>query len=261
MKTVFLTGCTSGLGLALATRFTARGDRVLLHGRDESRLGLVAATLRAAGGRVTEVVADITEPDSVAALCESVGELADSLDLVVNNAAVGGGRDPGRREVNARGTELRMAGNYLAPYQISRRLASLLARDGRIVNVASVGQAPLDLDDLDFTRAYEGVTAYCRSKLALIMDTIELSAQGVHVNAVHPAHLMPTTMVRDSGFVPQATMEDGVLPVLRVALDTALSTVTGRYFDRFDLAEPHRQAHDPAVRRALANWAESRVGW
>lgn len=259
-KTVLVTGCTSGLGLGLATYFAHRGDRVLVHGRDAGRLGLLADTLRAAGGDVESVVGDITEPASVAALCESVGALTDRLDLIINNAAVGGGTDPRRREVNSAGTERRLAGNYLAPYQINRRLLPLLAPQGRIVNVASIGQLPIDLDDLGFTRDYDGVEAYCRSKLALIMDTIDLGGQGVHANVLHPAHLMPTRMVRDSGFVPEATMDDGLLPVLRLALDSALADVKGAYFDRFDRAEPHPQARDEQVRKTLSAWAAEQVG-
>ncbi|MDN5852281.1 MAG: SDR family NAD(P)-dependent oxidoreductase [Actinomycetia bacterium] len=261
-KTALITGATSGLGRTLARHLAVAGFDLVVHGRDEQRLHSVAREIAALGGWVRTVRADITEPEQVAAMAREVTDLAATLDVVVNNAAVGGGVDPTVREVNSGGHELRMVGNYLGPYQLNRALAPTVAAapQGRIINVASIGQAPIDVDDIGFTRDYDGIQAYCRSKLALIMDTIDLAEElqhsGTTVNAVHPAHLMATTMVRDSGFVPVATVEDGALPVLRLALDTELATTTGRYFDRFDIAEPHPQARDAGVRASLAALAE-----
>ncbi|KNX38877.1 SDR family NAD(P)-dependent oxidoreductase [Luteipulveratus halotolerans] len=254
MKKTVVTGSTSGLGTALVRDLAVRGHRLLLHGRDEARLATVATEAGRHGAQVTTFAADLTDPAAVDDLCRRALDATDTLDLVINNAAVGGGADPSRRETNAYGTELRMAANVVAPHLIARRLAPALAPGGRIVQVGSMGQSALDVADLGFEQGYDGVEAYCRSKLALVMDTIDLAATGVWANVVHPAHLMPTTMVRDSGFTPAATIDDGALPVLRAALDTELADVTGRYFHRFDEREAHQQAYDPAVRLALQTW-------
>lgn len=260
-RTALITGATSGLGRALAHHFAAAGFELVVHGRDPRRLEALASTLVARGVTVQTVRADITEPLEVAAMAEQVLSIRGSLDVLVNNAAVGGGTNPALREVNSGGHELRMVGNYLAPYQLNRALTPLLraAPQGRIVNVASIGQAPIDLADIGFDHGYDGVEAYCRSKLALVMDTIDLAAEldgsGVTVNAVHPANLMRTAMVRDSGFTPETGIEDGLLPVLRLALDTSLASTSGGYFDRFELAEPHPQARDANVRAGLGRLA------
>ena len=256
MMTTFLTGATSGLGARLALDLATRRHRLVLHGRDESRLAEISERARAAGGTVTTVLADISDPVQVAQLCDRICAQHTPLDLIINNAAAGGGREPSKRETNVHGTELRMACNVLAPHLITRRLASAMAPGGRVVQVGSLGQAPLDVDDLEFTREYDGLNAYCRSKLALIMDAMEFAANGTWVNVVHPADRMPTTMVRDSGFVPATTVDDGALPVLRVALDTELVDTTGRYFHRFDLRDPHPQAQDESVRAGLRSWIE-----
>lgn len=260
-RTAMITGATAGLGRSLARQLAVAGFELVVHGRDTHKLETLAAEIQTIGRPVRTVRADITEPGEIAEMAGRVQRTADRLDVLVNNAAVGGGVDPTRREENSHGHELRLAGNYLAPYLLNRSLVPLLAATpgARIINVASIGQAPIDLSDLGFTRGYHGVEAYCRSKLALIMDTIDLAAElessDVTVNSVHPAHLMETRMVRDSGLTPVTTADDGMLPVLRLALDSAVAPTTGRYFDRLDVAEPHAQSADAAVRAAVSAWA------
>jgi NAD(P)-dependent dehydrogenase (short-subunit alcohol dehydrogenase family) len=147
----------------------------------------------------------------------------------------------------------------VTPHLIARSLAPALSASGRIVQVGSMGQAALDLDDLNFERGYDGVEAYCRSKLALIMSTIELADRGVPVNVVHPAHEMPTRMVREMGLPVASTLDDGALAVLRVALDSELAGVRGGYFHRFHQAAPHEQALDAGARARVVAWLDEKA--
>src|SRR5207237_3806779 len=111
---------------------------------------------------------------------------------LVNNAGIGtsvpGGGD---RQESADGLELRFAVNYLAGYLLTRVLLPLLrgSAPARIVNVSSLGQSPIDFDDVLLTRRYSGVQAYCQSKLAQVMMTIDLAAElagsAATVNALH----------------------------------------------------------------------------
>jgi NAD(P)-dependent dehydrogenase (short-subunit alcohol dehydrogenase family) len=91
--------------------------------------------------------------------------------------------------VRADGLELRFAVNYLAGYHLTRRL--LPAITGRIVNMSSIGQFPIDFDDPMLEHDYSGINPYRQSKLAQIMFTIDLAAEltstGVTVNGLHPA--------------------------------------------------------------------------
>lgn len=259
MPLALLSGATGGLGARLAVDLSTRGWSLLLPARDPARLAPLLQDLRSLGApRPLVVTADLAEPDDVRSVCERA--VTEGVQLVIGNAGLGGGTDPSERETNSRGTEARMAVNAVAPHLTARLLAPHLPADGRIVQVGSMGQAPLDLDDLDQARGtYDGVTAYLRSKLALVMSTIELGAAGIPVNVVHPAHLMPTTMVLESGFTPASTIDDGALPVLRAALDSTLSDVRGVYLDRFTIAEPHPQAADPAARRAVVDWLDAQA--
>ncbi|MEU3591969.1 SDR family NAD(P)-dependent oxidoreductase, partial [Streptomyces filamentosus] len=201
--------------------------------------------------------ADLADLDRVADLAARIADAEPRLDALVHNAVVGAGPRPLEREVSAQGHELRLAVNHLAPYALTRGLLPLLTASApaRVVNVASLGQEPVDLDDPGFEKGYEGLRAYCRSKLALVTATFalaeELAGSGVTVNALHPAHLMDTEGVRAYGLTPLVGVEEGVRPTVRLVVDPGLAGVTGRYFDRFTDARAHERAYDPEARRRL----------
>ena len=77
------------------------------------------------------------------------------------------------------GHELRFAVNYLAAFLLTRLLLPLIERSApaRIVNVTSAGQAPIDFDDVMLERNYNGIQAYCQSKLAQVMLTFDLAEE------------------------------------------------------------------------------------
>ncbi|MVU83559.1 SDR family NAD(P)-dependent oxidoreductase [Nocardia sp. ET3-3] len=257
-RVVLITGSTDGLGRYLATTLGAAGARVIVHGRDRDRAAEVAAEIVAAGGPEPWVItADLSQLAEVDRLADEVVARTPRLDVLVNNAGIGFGSPGAPRELTPDGIELRWAVNYLAAYRLGRRLLPLLvaAAPARIVNVASLGQLDLDFDDLNLDRGYDGVTAYRRSKLAMIMSTIDLAAElsgtGVTVNALHPATFMATTMVTESGVAPASTVAEGGEATLRLIADPALSGTTGEFFNGRSLSRPLPQAEDPQARRRL----------
>ena len=132
-----------------------------------------------------------------------------------------------------------------------------------MVNVASVGQAPIDFDDIMFVRAYNGVTAYRKSKLAMIAWTFHLAemltGSGITANALHPASLMPTKMVLETGWQTMSSVEEGLKATLRLVVDPALETVTGKYFDGLRLARANPQAFDKRVQKRLVALSQELV--
>ncbi|MDQ1012836.1 NAD(P)-dependent dehydrogenase (short-subunit alcohol dehydrogenase family) [Streptomyces sp. V4I23] len=267
-RTVLITGATQGLGRGIALHLAAQGHTVLLHGRDRARLDAVVAEIRATvpDAPVRTYLADLSDLDQVRAMAAGVREREPRLDALVNNAVAGGGSDPLRREVSRQGHELRFTVNHLAPYALTRDLLPLLTASApaRVVNVASIGQEAVDFDDVMLEHGYEGLRAYCRSKLAMIMATFELAAElagtAVTVNALHPAHLMDTEGVRAYGLTPVTGVEEGVRPTVRLITDPALQSTTGRYFDQFTDARAHEQAYDGAARRRLMELTRALVG-
>jgi len=254
MSTVLVTGATGGLGAALARDLAGRGWTVIVHGRDAERAHRLAGEL---GPPATAVVADLAALADVRALAAEVKGATPALDVLVNNAGVGFGPPGGGRELSRDGHELRFAVNYLAPVLLTRELLPLLkaGAPARVVNVGSVGQAPLDLDDLPFDDAYDGTEAYRRAKLALAAWTFDLAAEveddGITANVLHPASLMPTAMVAEARSGTIDSVDDGLRATRRLVLDPALAGTTGRYFDRESPARARPEAYDPTFRARL----------
>ncbi|GLY77505.1 SDR family NAD(P)-dependent oxidoreductase [Actinoallomurus iriomotensis] len=263
-RTILITGATDGLGRALAGRLASRGATVLLHGRDQSRLDTVADEIRDTHGvrRPLTLRADLAELDQVRRLAGEVREATGRLDVLVGNAGIGSGLPEGRERSTSRdGYELRFAVNYLAGFLLTLELLPLLRRSApaRIVNVASLGQHPIDFDDLMIERGYSGGRAYGQSKLAQIMSGFELAdrlpAEEVTVNSLHPATYMPTKMVLEEIGHSADSLETGVAATDRLVSDESLATTTGRFFDRTREARADAQAYDPAARARL--WRRS----
>ncbi|MFD5596880.1 SDR family NAD(P)-dependent oxidoreductase [Streptomyces griseorubiginosus] len=255
MSTILITGATSGLGRYVAFELVRAGHVVLAHGRDRGRTESLVAELRLEG-EAEGFVADLASLAEVRDLGARVAETRPGLDVLINNAGVGAGSPGSGRELSVDGHELRLAVDYLAPVALTRALLPTLTANApaRIVNVGSVGQEPLDLDDPEFTRGYAGFAAYCRAKFALAAHTFalaeELKGTGVSVNVLHPATFMDTAMVREGGMAPWSTVADGAPGVLALATK---DSGTGGYFDGTSPARAHERTYDREVQQGLSS--------
>lgn len=254
-RVALVTGSTDGLGREVALRLAALGAHVIVHGRNEARGAEVVEAIRAGGrGSADFLGADLASLEQTRELATTILREPGRLDILVNNAGIWTGAD-GAREVSADGLELRFHVNYLSGFLLTRLLLPLLleSEGARIINVASVAQTPLDFDDLMLEEGYSHGRAYGQSKLAQVLFTFdlaeELRGQDVFVAALHPATLMETTMVRQAGATPRATVDEGATALMRLVTDGNLAT--GQYFDGTTPARANDQAYDPEARRAL----------
>ena len=256
-KTVLITGSTSGLGAEVALRLGAMGATVIVHGRSEERGREVVDEINASGpGEAIFYRADLGSLDDVRALAERVRDQHGRLDLLINNAGIGGASNDPRR-TSADGHELVFAVNYLSHFLLTRELLPLLeaSAPARIVNVASIGQRPVDFNDIMMTENYTQLSAYSQSKLAQIMFTITLSEQldadKVIVNSLHPATFMDTPMVTSTGRAPMATVGQGADAVMQLAAGAAIEGRTGLYFNQMNEGRANEQAYDADARQRL----------
>lgn len=268
-KTILVTGATDGIGLATAKALGERGHRVLLHGRNPDKLETAAASLKGAAG-VETYRADLSHPEAVTALAAEVAERHARLDVVINNAGVFNVRETRTED----GLDVRFAVNTVAPYRLTRLLLPHLAPTGRVVNLSSAAQAPVDLAALRGEGRLSDGNAYAQSKLALTMWTNaladelaeELGENGPVIVSVNPGSLLGTKMVSEAYGTQGNDIGIGVDILVRAALSDEFADASGRYFDndarRF--APPHPDASDPAkckaVLRALDAIIETATG-
>jgi len=248
VSTILVTGSTAGLGLEVARRLGERGDSVLVHGRDEGRL----AEARASTGAAAGYLAELSSLEEVRRLADEVGREHGRIDLLLNNAGIIAGRE---RRVSADGHELGFAVNYLAGFLLWHEL-----RPARVVNVASIGQQAIDFEDVMLERGYSSTRSYSQSKLAQVLFTFELAERapdGATSDALHPATLMDTQMVRE--FMgpggARSTVDEGADAVMHV-ID---APGTGRYFDGQKESTADPQAYDAEARRRLWELSESLI--
>jgi NAD(P)-dependent dehydrogenase (short-subunit alcohol dehydrogenase family) len=177
-KTILITGCSSGIGAALAREFKKRGHRVYATARRSEGL----ASLEADG--IHGLALDVNDDSSIAGAFETVRREAGHLDLLVNNAGfsqVGAVVDLTREDLRRQ-----FETNVIAPVVVTGKAVPLLraavAKNGSAV-VANVGSI-VGL----FTTPFAG--AYCSSKAAVhsLTDALrmELAPFGIHVVAIQP---------------------------------------------------------------------------
>ncbi len=256
-KTALITGSTSGLGAEVAERLGAMGATVIVHGRSAERGQQVVDAINAAGpGRAIFYQADLGSLAEVKALADRVKDEHSALHLLINNAGIGGASNEAR-QLSADGHELVFAVNYLSHFLLTRELLPLLERSApaRIVNVASIGQRPVNFDDVMMESGFQTMSAYSQSKLAQIMFTITLSEQldasKITVNSLHPATVMDTPMVTSTGRQPMASVNDGADAVMQLAVGLGVAGRTGLYFNQLNEGRANAQAYDAAARQRL----------
>jgi len=264
-QVVLVTGATSGLGRELALRLGARGDHVIVHGRNEERGAEVVDAINAAGpGSARFQRADFASLAQVREFAETLLADYERLDILINNA--GFGSAPNERWVTEDGHEYRFQVNYLSTFLLTHMLMPRLLASvpARIVNVSSGAQTPIDFDDVMIENDFSGRRAYAQSKLAQIMFTHDLAddleGTGIVVGSLHPATYMPTEMVRRAGATPRSTIAEGADAVMQVVDSDDFQS--GQYFSGLNPRRANAQAYDPEARARLRRLSEelTRVG-
>jgi NAD(P)-dependent dehydrogenase (short-subunit alcohol dehydrogenase family) len=229
-RTAVVTGATSGLGLATAAALVDAGATVVLAVRDLDRGHAVEEAL-APTARVREL--DLADLDSVRHFAAQLHSEGEPIDILVNNAgvmAVPEGR-------TADGFELQLGTNHLGHFALTNLLLPLVT--DRVVTVSSAAHrlGSIRLDDLNWERRrYRRWAAYCQSKLANLLFTLELdrrlavAGSGVRAVAAHPGYASTRLQGQSENLVHDATMtgltrlvgqsaEMGALPILYAATE------------------------------------------
>lgn len=222
----------------------SQGHHVLIHGRNQQKLDAVEKELSALGGngQVESYCADLSNLKEVDALAKAVASKHKKLDVLINNAGIL--KTP--ETITADGIDIRFMVNTIAPYRLTQQLLPLVGSSGRVLNLSSAAQAPVDLQALRGEKQLDDMAAYAQSKLAITMWTRALAAQdgAPMMVAINPGSLLGSKMVKEFFGTEGKDIGIGASILCRAALDDEFSNATGRYFDNDSgqFADPHGDA-------------------
>lgn len=183
-KTALVTGAGSGIGEAIALQLGQAGALVVVADLDATKAAAVADRIVAAGGQAVPGAGDVANPDVVQSLIAEAVAAGGKLDLLVNNAGIGGPLAPlgdypldGWRRVMDVNLDAVFYGMRFAIPEM------LKAGGGAIVNMASI------LGSVGFANA----GAYVAAKHALLgltkVAALEYAAKNIRVNCIGPAFI------------------------------------------------------------------------
>jgi NAD(P)-dependent dehydrogenase (short-subunit alcohol dehydrogenase family) len=206
-KRVLVTGVSAGLGVETARALTAHGADVVGAARDldKAKQATAAAGVAADRGSLELIELDLADLASVRRCADALVTAGRPFDLVIANAGVMA--TPFGRTKD--GFETQFGTNHLGHFVFVNRIASLLQRGSRLVNLSSAGHrySDVNLEDPGFEHTeYAPFVAYGRSKTANILFAVEFDrrhrGEGVRATAVHPGgiqtelgrYMTPATM-------------------------------------------------------------------
>jgi NAD(P)-dependent dehydrogenase (short-subunit alcohol dehydrogenase family) len=178
MPSILITGGGRGIGRAIALAFAEPGATVAIASRTSAQLERAAAEIRQCGAEAIPLSMDVRDAGSVGAGFARLKAHVPVLDVLVNNAGVGGGQpvEGSDEEAWRRIIDTNVTGTYL----VCRAALPFLGNGARVINLSSVlGRFGVP-----------GYTAYCASKHAVIGFTralaLELAHRAITVNAICP---------------------------------------------------------------------------
>lgn len=207
VKTIFMTGGTSGLGREAVLELASQGYRVLVLSRDEAKGEALLEEFREKHrnekGSIELVDGDLNSFESIVTACDIVKQKTDHLDLLINNAGIMNFKF----EKSSDGIEQTLQVNLLSPLLISHLLWQLLKgrEDAKIIFTASaLHSGTINFEDIEFREKFVSFKSYSQSKLGLILmvrylaDT--LSDEGIGIYTQHPG-MVKTNLGRSAGLV------------------------------------------------------------
>jgi NAD(P)-dependent dehydrogenase (short-subunit alcohol dehydrogenase family) len=179
---VLVTGAATGIGLATARIFAARGDTVILADRDAPA---VQAAAQALGAPHSAVVMDVADEASVRDGVAQVVARHGGIDVLVNNAGIVDPRSTLALDLDGETVERLLRVNLTGSYMVAREAGRMM--------IARGGGAIVNLSSLIACRTIPGRTPYAMSKSAILGFTralaCEWASHGVRVNAVLPGYV------------------------------------------------------------------------
>ncbi|MBX2870159.1 MAG: SDR family NAD(P)-dependent oxidoreductase [Acidiferrobacterales bacterium] len=254
-KIIVITGATDGIGLETAKLLSRKGHKILLHGRNASKLNAAKEQVLAESNAIEPEIyqADLSKPVEVEKLAKNILDAHSQLDVLINNAGVFTTPDV----TTENNLDVRFAVNTIAPYLLVKRLLPILGKNSRVVNLSSAAQAPVDIPSLSQPPQLSDGEAYAQSKLALTMWSrfmgLDRKESGPMIVSVNPGSFLGSKMVKEAYGVAGGDLSIGANILTASAVSEDFSQASGEYFDNDSgrFASPHADAMDAYKQQEL----------
>ena len=203
-RVALVTGGGRGIGEAIALALAREGADVIVTARTDSEVASVAAQIEALGRRALAVAVDIGSREGAARLVEETERFAPRVDVLVNNAGVGGSQNPNPvAAFDDDFWDLSIAVNLTAPYLLTKAYLPGMVEGGwgRVINIASIAGKRGALNRSAYSATKHGLIGLTRSA------ALEVASNGVTVNAICPG---PVRTIMFERLLGQMAEREGV---------------------------------------------------
>jgi NAD(P)-dependent dehydrogenase (short-subunit alcohol dehydrogenase family) len=264
MKQIFITGATSGIGLAAACKLASNGNRIIATARTLEKGNQLISHYKSnypqGEGSIEMVICDLSSFESIVNACNEVKLKCGYLDVIINNAGLWNfSYKESRNKI-----EETLHVNVLAPLLINHLLLDVLlkSKDAKSIFAASaLHQGDVDFKNLEFKNNFSGFKAYRQSKLEVILLcrllANKLKKYNVGVYCEHPG-LVNTKLGRDANWFSNLFFrlmglppEKGAETIVYLAEENKSNLISGEYYTKKAVKKITTQSYDLQVAEKL----------
>ena len=270
MKSIVITGGTSGLGLQAALNLGSQFDNMYIIGKNEEKGQRALQDIKMLFPKINIkfIKTDLSLISEIKRLSAYFFNKKIKIDILINNA----GGIFFKRTLTAEKIEKTFALNHLAYFALTNLFLknNIFKKEAKIINVASGAHrgANLNFTDIEMKQKYNGWLCYKKSKLCNILFTKKLSElvklQNITVNCLHPGFVKTEFGKNNQGILSfllkilmsfhAIKVSEGVKTIVYLAINDEAKKISGEYFYKSKVTKPSQSAEDKELADKLWNY-------
>ena len=271
MKTVLITGATSGIGLELFKIFSKEKYYVIGIGRNKKRIKKTLNSINKNRKNLQSFyLCNFENLEDIKKVFNKISKEVNSIDILINNA----GGIFVKNELTKNNIERTFQVNYLSHFLLTEILLKnkILKSKAHVLNLSSIvhKRGEINLDDINNIQNYNAVKSYAQSKLSQIMWGYYLSEKHkeIYINSVHPG-IIGTRLLSNNGFISPILIffhkiygkntKYGAKNVFEVLKHVLKNNINGKYFNERNEEKSSDYSYSKIIQEKLLHISEKLV--